>query len=72
MTERRHSDIPLPKNWPRRLRSAVIHTISLAWYFRVRTGSSVDRNISTSSRGLISHGETGLDAKPAYQREGAI
>ena len=36
------SDIPLPRNWPRRVRSAVIHTISLA-HASLTQARSVDR-----------------------------
>ena len=34
-----NSDIPLPKGWPRRVRSAVIHAISLAHYSLTATRS---------------------------------
>ena len=38
------SDIPLPKGWPRSIRSAIIHTISLAQFSLTHTRSWAANN----------------------------
>ena len=50
MADWRDSEIPLPKNWPRRLRSAVIHTISIARVSLTATRSRAANSLNARIR----------------------
>src|SRR5437773_8337431 len=45
-----HDEIPLPPNWPRRVRSAVVHTISLAQTSLTQAGSVAANSINARIR----------------------
>ena len=53
---RRETRIPLPKGWPRSIRSAVIHTISLAQFSltHTRSWSANSRNARIRLKGSSS------------------